>query len=347
MKTRHEHWGTLPDGRGVTQWTVETSRDAGFSVIDFGCTLTSVNVPDRGGRATNVTLSFDRLEDYLDRPLYLGAVVGRFANRITDGRFTLDGRQYQLAKNAEGQAHLHGGVIGFDRRLWRGRSFASGEEAGVTFSYSSPDGEEAYPGTVQATVTYSMTESGELRLRYEATSTKPTPVNLTNHAYWNLAGSGSIHECVLQSPSRLYLVTDSAIVPTGEIARVEGTPLDFRTAKPIGRDIGKVEETGGYDHCYVVAHGEAGALDLACAVTDPSSGRRMEVWTTSPGFQLYTGNFLDGRGGSGGRVLGKHTACCVEAQLFPDCVNQAHFPSCILRPGETWRQLTVHRFSVV
>jgi len=190
-----------------------------------------------------------------------------------------------------------------------------------------------------------MNEAGELRFEYQATADSPTPVNLTNHSYWNLAGSGSVYGHLLASPSRLYLRTDDLLVPTGEILSVAGTALDFREAKPIGRDIAGLAP-GGYDHCYVVDRREPG-LDLACTVTDPASGRRMEVLTTAPGFQLYSGNFLDGSRGARGRVFARHTAYCIEAQLFPDCVNEPHFPSGVLRPGATWRQVTVHRFSVV
>jgi aldose 1-epimerase len=333
-------WGTLPDGRKVTRFTAKNGAGLAVSMMDYGCTLLSVDVPDKEGKTVNVTLSFDGLDGYLSEPMYAGTVVGRFANRIANGRFTLDGREYQLHVRETGH-HLHGGAVGFDKFVWKARPFRKADAAGVRFEYTSRDGDEGYPGTLKATVVYALNEDGELSLEYLATADKATPVNLTNHAYWNLAGGVSALDHVFSSPSRFYLPVDASLIPTGEVAPVAGTGLDFTSPKTIGRDIGKVE--GGYDHCMITNRREPG-LALACRATDPRSGRSMEVWTTMPAFQFYSGNFLDGRTGAGGRVFAKHAAFCIEPEFFPDCVNVPHFPSCILRPGQVWHHLTVHRF---
>jgi len=341
MTIEKSPYGSLPDGRRVTRFTISNAAGTSVSMMDFGCTLLGVEVPDRDGRAANVILSFDGLAGYLAKPMFCGALAGRFANRIEAGRFTLDGREYRLACNSKGN-HLHGGTAGFDKALWKARAFRSKNAAGVRFAYTSRDGEEGYPGTLRAAVAYSLTEDGELSLEYRAVTDRPTPVTLTNHAYWNLAGGGLVEDHVLSSPSRFYLPVNAALIPTGEVASVNGTPFDFATPKPIGRDIAKVE--GGYDHCLIVDRKEEG-LALACRAQDPRSGRSMEVWTTLPAFQFYSGNFLDGRTGAGARVFAKHAAFCVEPEFFPNCVNVPHFPSCILRPGAVWHHLTVHRFS--
>jgi aldose 1-epimerase len=333
-------FGTLADGRRVTRFTVTNAAGLSVSMMDYGCTLLSVGVPGGGGKTANVILSFDGLAGYLDRPMFCGTVAGRFANRIAAGKFVLDDREHRLACNSNGH-HLHGGTAGFDKVLWKARPFRGRNAAGVRFAYTSPDGEEGYPGTLKATVVYALNEDGELSLEYVATADRPTPVNLTNHAYWNLAGEGLMLDHVVSSPSRFYLPVDAGLIPTGAIAPVSGTALDFSSPKPIGRDIGKIE--GGYDHCILVDRRGPG-LALACRASDPRSGRSMEVWTTMPAFQFYSGNFLDGRTGTGGRVFAQHAAFCIEPEFFPNCVNVPHFPSCILRPGAIWHQLTVHRF---
>jgi aldose 1-epimerase len=340
MTIEKSPYGSLPDGRRVTRFTVSNAAGTSVSMMDFGCTLLGVEVPDREGKATNVILSFDGLGGYLTKPMFCGALAGRFANRIEAGRFTLDGREHQLACNSKGN-HLHGGTVGFDKVLWKARVFRTKDAAGVRFAYTSRDGEEGYPGTLRAVVAYSLNEDGDLSFEYRAVSDRATPVNLTNHAYWNLSGEGLVEDHVVSSPARFYLPVNAALIPTGEVASVKGTPFDFATPKPIGRDIAAVE--GGYDHCLVVDRRDAG-LALACRAADPRSGRRMEVWTTLPAFQLYSGNFLDGRTGAGGRVFAKHAAFCIEPEFFPNCVNVPHFPSCILRPGAVWHHLTVHRF---
>ena len=333
-------FGTLPDGRKVTRFTVRNGAGLSVSIMDYGCTLLSVDVPDKAGKTANVILSFDELAGYLSKPMFAGTVVGRFANRIAAGKFVLDGTTYQLNVRKDGH-HLHGGAVGFDKVLWKARPFQKGNTAGVRFAYTSRDGEEGFPGTLKATVGYALNEDGELSFEYLATTDKATPVNLTNHAYWNLAGGGLMLDHVLSSPSRFYLPVNAVLIPSGAIAPVAGTGLDFTTPKPIGRDIATVE--GGYDHAMVLDRREPG-LAFACRASDPRSGRSMEVWTTMPAFQFYSGNFLDGRTGAGGRVFAKHAAFCIEPEFFPDCVNVPHFPSCILRPGQVWHHLTVHRF---
>jgi len=345
-------YSILPDGRKVFQYTVESSRGVSFKALTYGATLAEVNVPDREGKPESVILGYDRLEDYLERSPYYGALVGRFANRISRGKFVLDGSEHTLACNdvygagAEAVAnHLHGGTVGYDKVLWKARPFGGRDRAGVRWSYVSPAGEEGYPGTLKISAAYTLTEDGELSFEYRAVTNKATPVNLTQHAYWNLAGAGSgtvlDQEIELNCP--YYLPVDPTLMPTGEVRSVAGTPFDFTNGKPIGRDLGKVE--GGYDHCLVVRRGGR-ELDLVCRCHDPASGRRMEVWTNQPGVQFYTGNFMDDDTGAKGRVYPKHGAYCLETEAFPDSPNIGHFPSSILRPGQQYFHRTVHRFSV-
>jgi aldose 1-epimerase len=341
-----------PNGQKVFEYTVENSRGLSFKAITYGATLTEVNVPDREGRLDCVILGYDRLEDYMERSPYYGALVGRFANRIAAGKFVLDGREYSLACNdvygagPEAVAnHLHGGNVGYDKVLWKAKPFGKRDRAGILWSYVSPEGEEGYPGTLKITASYALSEAGELAVEYRAVTDKASPVNLTQHAYWNLAGAGSrtVYDQELEFNCPFYIPVDSTLMPTGELLSVAGTPFDFTTSKPIGRDLGKVE--GGYDHCLVVKRG-GGDLDLLCRCHDPQTGRRMEVWTNQPGVQFYSGNFMDNDAGAKGRIYPKHGAFTLETEGFPDSVNIGHFPSCILRPGQEYRHRTVHRFSV-
>ena len=330
-------YGHSPQGEKVWLFTVTNANGLSFSAMTLGATLTSVRIPSASG-AVDVILGFDSLAAYLEHAsMYCGALVGRFANRISAGTFSLDCKEFKLARN-DGENHLHGGKRGFNSVLWRARPYKTGTTAGIRWTYLSRAGEEGYPGTLQVSATYSLREDNRLAFEYWANTDKPTPVNLTNHAYWNLAGrgSGTILDQEISFNCPYYLPVDSALSPTGEILKTAGTPFDFSVAKPIGRDLGQVP--GGYDHCMVVGRTDTG-LVRTCAARDPASDRSMQVWTTEPGIQFYTGNFLDGN------PYPKHGAYCLETQHFPDCVNFGHFPSATLLPGQTYHHLTVHTFS--
>ncbi len=360
MKANVTPFGTMPDGRKVEQLTIANAKGLSISAITYGATLTAVNVPDRKGNVENVILFLDSLDEYREKSPFFGALVGRFANRITRGAFTLDGKKYTLACNDVYGAgpgavsnHLHGGKVGFDKVLWKAKPFTRRDAAGIRWTYTSPDGDEGYPGTLKMTAEYTLTEASELSFEYWATTDKATPVNLTNHAYWNLAGAGAGTGTVLDQEIMFncpfYLPVDKALMPTGEVRSVKNTPFDFTTAKPIGRDIAKVE--GGYDHCLILGQGDGGlgpsrdGLILVCEARDPQSGRAMECRTTKPAVQFYTGGFLDGSLGAKGRTYPLWGAFTLETEYVPDCVNIPHFPSCILWPGHTYHHRTVHRFS--
>lgn len=335
-------FGTLPNGTAVDLYTLTNRNGLVAKITNYGTIITELHVPDRRGRLGDVVLGFDNLGQYLQKHPYFGASVGRVANRIAKGRFTLDGKTYQLAIN-NGPNHLHGGLVGFDKKVWKAEPQA---DAAVKFSYTSPDGEEAYPGTLQVTVFMSLTDENELRIDYTATADQATPVNLTNHSYFNLLGQGPILEHELLLAADYYTPVDAGLIPTGEIKTVKGTPLDFTTPRPIGSRIKQVgnEETG-YDHNFVL-NGGGKALTLAARVSEPLSGRVLEVHTTQPGVQLYTANYLDGTlKGKNGISYGRQTAFCLETQHYPDSVNHPNFPSTILRPGQTYRQTTVHKFA--
>ena len=317
-----------------------SGADIEATIMTYGAILKSVRNVDRQGQVDELTLGFDTLEGYLGDHPYFGATIGRYGNRIAGGRFSLDGRQYTLATN-NGPNHLHGGLRGFDKALWRAEdaSSASGGDS-VRLNYTSPDGEEGYPGQLDVTVQYTL-KGTELRIDYTARCDAPTHLNLTNHAYWNLAGhdSGDVlsHELTLNADR--YLPVDDDLIPTGVLESVAGTAMDFTTPYTIGA---RIAEAGGYDHCFVLAK-ELGELGLAAHVVEPRSGRTMEVWTTEPGVQLYTGNFLDNIRGRSGARYGEHHAFCLEAQHFPDSPNQPEFPSTRLEPGQTYTQTTLHR----
>jgi aldose 1-epimerase len=341
-------FGKTKDGQEVTVFTLANGRGMRVRLIDYGATVIGVEAPDKSGKAANVTLGFPTLAGYLERHPYFGSTVGRYANRIANGKFQLDGKEYTLATN-NAPTHLHGGEKGFDAVLWKAEPVSAPDSCGVKFSNTSENGEEGYPGTLKVTATYTLTLNNELRIDYEATTDKPTVVNLTNHCYWNLggAGSGTIlkHELTLAADE--YLPIDETSIPTGKPAPVKGTPFDFTTPHAIGERINEVKQdphkTKGYDHCFVV-RGEPGKLRPAAKAKDPASGRVMEISTTEPGVQLYCGNFLGGGAGEGGYK--QHEAFCLETQHYPDAPNQPQFPSTTLRPGETFRSTTVHKFSV-
>ncbi len=333
-------------------WVLANARGMVAKVMAFGAALTELIVPDRSGNPADVVLGYDRLDDYASRGHYFGVTVGRVANRIAGGRFSLNGVEHRLAVNA-GRNHLHGGVKGFDKVVWEARAVPSPEGDAVAFAYTSRDGEEGYPGTCRVGVTYTLTDRNELHIDYEAASDRDTPVNLTNHSYFNLSGpdgrnprsSGSILDHVLTLNADAFTPVDADLLPTGEIRPVAGTPMDFRQPTPIGA---RIRETGGnplgYDHNFAV-NGGGGALALVARVADPRSGRVMTVSSTEPGVQFYTGNFLDGAvAGKGGVAYRQYAGFCLETQHFPDSVHHPHFPSCILRAGEIRRSRTVFAF---
>jgi aldose 1-epimerase len=337
--------GKLPDGCQVDEYTLTNSSGLSAKIMTYGATLTAVEAPDRDGKLGVVTNYLDSLDDYVAGHPYFGSAVGRYANRIAKGKFTLDGVEYTLATN-NGENHLHGGVKGFDKLVWKAEPVEGEDSVGVTFTLTSPDGDEGYPGTLTASVTYTLTDDNELRMEYTATTDKPTVVNLTNHAYWNLAGacSGDVLDHVLMLNADRYLPVDEGLIPLGQLAPVKGTPMDFTRPKKIGSRIAKVE--GGYDHCYVLNRKEGEKLALAARVHEATSGRVMEIYTTQPGIQLYTGNFLDGSDIVAGKPCRKHYAFCLETEHFPDSPNRPEYPTTVLRPGQTYHEVTVHKFGV-
>jgi aldose 1-epimerase len=340
-------FGRLPDGTEVGLFTLTNARGLEIRAIAYGAILVSIRTPDRNGRLEDIALGFDDLDGYLTRSRFFGAVVGRYGNRIANGRFTLDGHTFQLATN-NGRNHLHGGMNGFDKMLWQARPFARDGNTAVAFSYASADGEEGYPGRLDASASYILTERNELVVEYEATASKPTPINLTQHSYFNLAGEGrgDILRHVLTIDADRYTPVDDTMIPTGDLARVDGTPFDFRQPTAIGARIDAGDEQlrrgAGYDHNYVLSGGSG--LRHAARVVEPATGRTLDVATTEPGVQFYSGNHLSGEIGKGGHSYGARDGFCLETQHFPDSPNHQGFPSTILRPGKTYRSKTVFTF---
>jgi len=344
MDVQKQGFGQLPDGQEVELYVLTNAAGIKARVMTYGATLVSLEVPDRDGNFADITLGCDSLEGYLSASPYFGATVGRYANRIAKGKFTLNGVEYTLAQN-NGENHLHGGIQGFDKVIWDAEPVRTEEAVGVKFVYLSKDGEEGYPGNLTCTVTYLLTDNDELRISYEAETDKSTPVNLTHHSYFNLEGQGSgdilDHELMIDADK--YTLVDEGLIPTGEIRSAADSPMDFTTPHAIGERIDQVE--GGYDHNFVL-RGGGGTLSLAARVYEPDSGRVMEIHTTEPGIQFYSGNFLDGSiTGKSGKVYHKHYGFCLEPQHFPDSPNKPNFPSTILRPGDRYMSLTVFKFS--
>jgi aldose 1-epimerase len=347
--TKHPY-GTTADGTAVDRYTLANADGLSVCIITFGGIIARLDVPDRNGRMADIVLGYDSLATYEQNPSYMGAIIGRFANRISGGRFVLEGKQHVLAQNADGN-HLHGGNKGFDKVVWSARELVDGD--GVELRHSSPDGDEGYPGTLNARVTYRLTDDNALRIGYEATTDKPTILNLTSHSYFNLAGAGSGdilgHELTINATC--FTAVDAASIPTGELRAVAGTPLDFTVPTSIGSRIDADDEQlrfgSGYDHNYVL-NPVAGQETPAARVVEPLSGRAMDVLTTEPGVQFYTGNFLDPVPlGKGGKAYGRRHGFCLETQHYPDSPNKPAFPPVVLNPGEAFRSTTVFRFSTV
>ncbi len=345
MDIQQIFFGTTPEGLQIKRFTVSNDHGMIASLINFGAILTSLKVPDRHGKDGEVTLGFDTLEDYIADIWFFGATIGRYANRIAKGKFILDGVEYQLAQNSF-PSHLHGGNKGFHKMVWNGDTKIDQDSISVVFSRLSPSGEEGYPGNLHTKVTYTLNNQNELTLCYHAETDKPTPINLTNHTYWNLKGPGFgnvlDHEMTLNAD--YYLPTDDDRIPTGGIKSVYGTPMDFTHPTKIGDRIDQIKG-GGYNHCYVLNRKD-NSLCLAAKVYEPEKGRIMEVYTTEPGIQFYSGHFLNNYKGENGILLNRCDGFCLEAQHFPNSVNQPQFPSTILRAGDIYRQTTIHKFSI-
>jgi len=346
-------FGTSAGGVPLTAITLVNRNKIEVRVISLGATLQSVVTPDRSGKFDDIVLGYSEPEKYLTNPSYFGATVGRFANRIAKGRFTLDGKAYQLPIN-NGPNSLHGGTAGFGQAAWTVVKVISGPEASVTLRYVSPDGDQNYPGQVTATATYSLNESNELTVDYRATTDSPTIVNISNHAYWNLAGEASgqsILDQFLTIPAEAYTPVDETQIPTGELRPVAGTPFDFRKPKPIGRDIRDGQDAQlligkGYDHNWVIGRGPAAAPRLVARVEDPATGRVMEILSNQPGLQFYSGNFLDGSfTGKHGHIYRQGDGLALEPQLFPDTPNRPEFGSARLDPGQTYENHIIYRFA--
>ena len=343
MGITKEPFGKTGDGEKVDLYTLTNANGLKAGIITYGGIVTSLHVPDRNGNFADIVLGYDGLEQYIKNIPYFGALIGRCANRITKAKFTLDGVEYILAAN-NGPNHLHGGIKGFDKVVWNAEQIQSDDGPALKLTYFSKDGEEGYPGNLKCTVIYTLTNNDELKISYEAETDKVTVINLTHHSYFNLAGhnSGDIlgHELMLTADN--FTPNGEGLIPTGQIKPVKGTPMDFTTPMSIGSRIAEVK--GGYDPNYVLNSSD-GSLALAASVYEPKSGRVMEIFTTEPGIQFYSANFLDGSIKGKGATYNKHSGLCLETQHFPDSPNKPRFPSVVLRPGEKYTHLTVHKFS--
>lgn len=353
MTTIHKTpFGHTADGAAIDAYTLTNKSGMEARLMTYGATLVSLTAPDRKGHMANVVLGFDNAAPYVAGVPFYGATIGRFANRIADGQFTLDGKTYHLPKN-DGPNSLHGGSKGFDKRLWKAEPFESAQGPGVKFTYVSADGEEGYPGEVTVHVTYQLRNDNALSIAYEATTTKATPINLTNHAYFNLSGDFNkpILDEVVQIHAEKFTPVNDKLIPTGELRPVAGTPFDFRKPMVIGARIEAKDEqitfARGYDDNWVLEKPHAGAMTTAALVTDPGTGREIEVKTTEPGIQFYTGNFMDGKPAGTGTVFKHRTGLTLETQHFPDSPNQPSFPSTILKPGKTFKSETIYLFRTV
>lgn len=347
LNVQAEARGETPDGHPLQEFTLTNAHGMRVKVVNLGGILTEVAVPDRDGKIENVTLAFPEFDaNFFQNAPYFGGICGRFANRISNAKFTLDGKDYELAANIPPN-HLHGGKESFIKKIWAAQPITREDDVGLVLTYTSRNGEEGYPGNLEVTVNYVLNNDNELTIDYTATSDQPTVLNLTNHAYWNLAGPSSQsildHELTLACDD--YVEIDENAIPTGKLLPVAGTCMDFTSPHTIGERIAETTNgNGGYDHCYVIRNGGKGQVVPVAKVVEPKSGRVMEISTTEPGVQLYTGNYLDGTPATANAP--KQGALCLETQHLPDSPNRPEFPSVVLRPGETYRQTTIHKFSV-
>ncbi|MCL1142643.1 aldose epimerase family protein [Shewanella gaetbuli] len=351
LTIKDESFGTTPSGEKITKYTLRNSKGIEVEIINYGGMITSLKVPDREGVFEDVVLGFDDLQGYIDNTSYIGALIGRYGNRIAKGQFSLNDVDYQLEIN-NGVNHLHGGLKGFNKQVWKSESFTENDEVGVKLTLVSPDGAGGYPGTLSTTAIYTLDDDDQLSLKFEAETDKATPVNLTGHSYFNLAVNGTITNHKLKINAQNYTPVDATLIPTGEIAEVKGTPFDFRETKEIGLNINDKNQQLvyglGYDHNFVLDDYKAGTVRTIATLSDPHSGRIMEILSDQPGLQFYSGNFLDGT------TIGKDSTqyqyregLCLEPQFFPDSPNKANFPSTILEPGTTYSNQIVYRFSVM
>jgi aldose 1-epimerase len=348
IQVSRKPFGQMPDGRDVSLFSLRNTKGAEALISNYGGIVTSLKMPDRNGNYGDVVLGYDNLADYLKESPFFGALIGRYGNRIARGKFTLDGQQYTLATNNYPNA-LHGGNKGFDKVLWEPTILTGPDGASLKLTYLSKDGEEGYPGNLSVTVVYTLTEDNALKIDYTATTDKDTVVNLTQHSYFNLAGQDSILNHVVMIPADKFTPVDSTLIPTGELRPVDGTPFDFRTPTAIGTRINQDDEQlkfgKGYDHNWVI-NKPMGQFGLMARVTEPTTGRVLEVMSDQPGLQFYSGNFLDGTlKGKGGRVYQFRAAFCMEPQHYPDSPNQPQFPSVVLKPGQVYRNTIVYKFS--
>ena len=346
MEVKKSIWGKLNDGRIVHIFELENKNGMRIRIGEYGGIVTNLFAPDKNGKFDDIVLGYDNLQNYIKNSPYFGAIVGRYANRINRGIFYIDGKKYQLSIN-DGKNHLHGGKKGFDKVLWKGKSFENDDGVGVELSYLSKDGEEGYPGNLKVKVIYFLNNKNQLIITYKAKTDKPTPINLSNHSYFNLkgAGNGTILNHYLTINADKYTEVNNELIPTGRLLPVKGTPFDFKTPHKIGERIDKVK--GGYDHNFVLNKEKGDILTFAVRLEEPESGRIMEIYTTQPGIQFYSGNFLDGTiVGKYGKRYYKHYALCLEPQHFPDSPNHKNFPDTILRPGKEYYQKTVYEFKV-
>jgi|SRR5579859_1569071 len=348
--TKKSSFGKTPDGEAVDLYTLTNKNGAEVEITNYGGSVVSLKVADRDGKLGDVVLGFDSVDGYVNNTSYIGALIGRYGNRIGHAQFKLDGKTYTLAKN-NGENTLHGGTKGFNKALWTAKEIPAKDGQALELTYLSKDGEEGFPGNLHVRVVYTLTDSNALRIEYSATTDKDTVVNLTNHSYFNLAGpgSGDILGHVLTVNSDKFTPVDSGLIPTGELRNVGGTPFDFRKPTAMGARINSDDEQiklgGGYDHNFVLNRKAGDPISLAARVEEPKTGRVMEVWTTEPGVQFYTGNFLDGSLRGKGVSYIKRSAFCLETQHFPDSPNKPEFPSTELKPGQRYHTTTIYKFS--